>query len=107
MSGVFLDDPTDIPIEVADYLAEQLGIEDAAVLKTYGERENTRLDHVRELRRRLEYREFAEVDPEVRPQPGSLAAHGSSGGRAGSVRLRSRGRRTRYGQARPTAARRR
>lgn len=48
--GVFLDDPADVPAEVVDYLAEQLGIEDASVLKAYGERENTRLDHVRELR---------------------------------------------------------
>ncbi|MFH8597883.1 DUF4158 domain-containing protein [Streptomyces rimosus] len=104
---MFMDDPTDIPVEVADYLAEQLGIEDAAVLKTCGERENTLLDHVRELRRLLEYREFAEVEPEVRAQPGSLAVHGSSGGRAGSVRLRSRGRRTRYGRVGPAVARRR
>ncbi|XXZ47486.1 DUF4158 domain-containing protein (plasmid) [Streptomyces cavourensis] len=51
--GVLLDDPTDVPVEVADYLAEQLEIEDASVLKAYGERENTRLDHVRELRRLL------------------------------------------------------
>nr|WP_308346786.1 DUF4158 domain-containing protein [Streptomyces sp. ISL-66] len=43
-------------MEVA-HLAEQLDIEDASVLKAYGERENTRLDHVRELRRLLEYRD--------------------------------------------------
>ncbi|WP_327259728.1 Tn3 family transposase [Streptomyces sp. NBC_01240] len=64
--GVFLDDPTDVPAEVADYLAEQLGIADASVLKTYGDRENTRLDHVRELRRILEYTEFADVEAELR-----------------------------------------
>jgi hypothetical protein len=64
--GVFLDDPADIPAEVADYLAEQLGIADASVLKAYGERENTRLDHVRELRRALEYTEFAEAEAELR-----------------------------------------
>ncbi len=64
--GVFLDAPTDVPVEVADYLAEQLGIEDSSVLAAYGERENTRLDHVRELRRLLEYREFAEAEPELR-----------------------------------------
>lgn len=52
--GVFPDDPTDVPAEVAEYLAEQLGIADASVLKTYGDRENTRLDHVRELRWVLE-----------------------------------------------------
>lgn len=64
--GVFLDDPTDVPAEVADYLAEQLGIADASVSKTYADRENTRLDHVRELRRILEYTEFAETEAELR-----------------------------------------
>ncbi|MEV0977867.1 hypothetical protein [Streptomyces sp. NPDC049915] len=37
---VFLDAPTDGPAEAADCLAEQLGIADASVLKTYGSREN-------------------------------------------------------------------
>ncbi|EST31538.1 Tn3 family transposase [Streptomyces niveus] len=64
--GVFLDDPTDVPPEVVDYLAEQLSIGDASALKAYGERENTRLDHVRELRRVLEYTEFAEAEAELR-----------------------------------------
>lgn len=64
--GVFLDDPVDVPTVVVDYLAEQLGIDDASVLKAYGERENTRLEHVRELRRVLDYREFAEVEDELR-----------------------------------------
>ncbi|AOP47929.1 Tn3 family transposase [Streptomyces lydicus] len=64
--GVFLDDPMDVPAEVVDYLAEQLGVADASALKAYGERENTRLDHVRELRRVLEYTEFAEVEAELR-----------------------------------------
>ncbi|GEB48648.1 MULTISPECIES: Tn3 family transposase [Streptomyces] len=64
--GVFPDDPADVPAEVADYLAEQLGIADASVLKAYGERENTRLAHVRELRRGLEYTEFAEREAELR-----------------------------------------
>ncbi len=64
--GVFLDDPTDVPAEVVDYLAEQLGIADASALKAYGERENTRLAHVRELRKVLEYTEFAEAEAELR-----------------------------------------
>ena len=64
--GVFLDDPTDVPPEVVDYLAEQLGIADASALKAYGERENTRLAHVRELRKVLEYTEFAEAEAELR-----------------------------------------
>ncbi|MEU4359422.1 Tn3 family transposase [Streptomyces virginiae] len=64
--GGFLDDPADVPPEVVEYLAEQLGIGDPSVLKEYGERENTRLEHVRELRRVLEYREFAEAEGELR-----------------------------------------
>ncbi|MFF8653793.1 Tn3 family transposase [Streptomyces huasconensis] len=64
--GVFLDDPADMPVEVVKYLAEQLDIGDPSVLKAYGERENTRLEHVRELRRVLEYREFAEAEGELR-----------------------------------------
>jgi hypothetical protein len=64
--GVFLGDPTDVPAAVVDYLAEQLGVADASALKAYGERENTRLDHVRELRRVLEYTEFAESEAELR-----------------------------------------
>ncbi|MYR40425.1 DUF4158 domain-containing protein, partial [Streptomyces sp. SID4944] len=64
--GVFLDDPADVPVEVVEYLAEQLDIGDPSVLKAYGERENTRLEHVRELRRVLEYREFAEAEGELR-----------------------------------------
>ena len=64
--GVFLDDPVDVPAEVVDYLAEQLHIADASVLKAYGERENTRLAHVRELRQVLEYREFAGAEAELR-----------------------------------------
>lgn len=64
--GGFVDDPVDVPAGVADYLAEQLGIPDASVLKTYGERENTRLDHVRELREAFGYREFAGAEAELR-----------------------------------------
>jgi hypothetical protein len=64
--GMFLDDPDDVPVEVVDYLADQPAIADSSVLKAYGERENTRLDHVRERRRLLEYREFAEAEAELR-----------------------------------------
>ncbi len=64
--GVFLDDPTDVPAEVADYLAEQLDVADPSVLKAYGERENTRLEHVRELRRVLEYKDFSEAEAVLR-----------------------------------------
>ncbi|GAB2804601.1 Tn3-like element Tn3 family transposase [Streptomyces chlorus] len=63
---MFFDDPTDVPAEVVDYLAEQLDIGEVSVLKAYGERENTRLEHVRGLRRVLEYKEFAETEADLR-----------------------------------------
>ncbi len=103
---VFLDEPTDIPVEVADYLAEQLGIEDASVLKAYGERENTRLDHVRELRRRPECRSSPRLSPRCGHSPDHwpcMAARAAGQDRSAS----SRGRRTRYGRVGPAAARRR
>ncbi|GAB3109111.1 hypothetical protein GCM10027160_08020 [Streptomyces calidiresistens] len=64
--GVFPDDPADVPPEVVVHPAEQPDIGDPSVLEAYGERENTRLEHVRELRRVPEYREFAESEGELR-----------------------------------------
>jgi len=44
---MFLADPLDVPAELVDYLAEQLGIKDASCVKQYTEREKTnRLHHV-------------------------------------------------------------
>ncbi|GGV00544.1 hypothetical protein GCM10010211_79780 [Streptomyces albospinus] len=64
--GVFPEDAAGVPVEVVDYLAGQLGIVDSTVLEAYGEREKTRFEHMWELRRLLEYREFAEVEAELR-----------------------------------------
>jgi hypothetical protein len=36
--GMFLADPLDVPVELVDYLAEQLGIEDPSCVKQYTER---------------------------------------------------------------------
>jgi hypothetical protein len=63
---MFLDDATDVPAEAVDHLVEQLDVADASVLKAYGERENTGLEHVRELRRVLEYKESAEAEAGLR-----------------------------------------
>lgn len=57
-----LDDLTGAPAEVVDDLAEQLDVADASVLKAYGEPENTRLVHVRELRRGGGYTDFAQAE---------------------------------------------
>ncbi|WTC61698.1 DUF4158 domain-containing protein [Streptomyces anulatus] len=57
--GRFLaDDPLDVPWPVVDYLAEQLGIEDASCVKRYTERKPTAYEHSWEIRRRYEYREY-------------------------------------------------
>jgi hypothetical protein len=51
--GTFLADPTDVPVEVLDYVAAQLGIADPSCppcLTAYREREMTRLAHAREIR---------------------------------------------------------
>lgn len=50
---------------VFEVTASPLGIGYASVLKAYGERENTRLEHVRELREVLEYQEFAQAEAEL------------------------------------------
>lgn len=39
-----------MPVELVAYLAEQLEIADPSGVKSYGDREMTRLDHAREIR---------------------------------------------------------
>ncbi|TDD40919.1 DUF4158 domain-containing protein [Saccharopolyspora elongata] len=39
--GAFLDDPLEVPVELVDYLTEQLGIADASCVKSYGKREQS------------------------------------------------------------------
>nr|WSU78882.1 DUF4158 domain-containing protein [Streptomyces anulatus] len=56
--GRFLEDPLDVPWEVVDYLAGQLGIEDASCVKRYTERKPTACEHSWETRRRYEYGEY-------------------------------------------------
>ncbi len=60
--GVFLDDPLDVPVELVDYLVEQLDIADASCVKSYGERAMTRLEHQWEIRRAERWRECSEGD---------------------------------------------
>lgn len=59
-TGRFLDDPLDgVPVELVGYLAEQLGVADPSCVKSYGDREMTRLDHAREIREADGWHEFA------------------------------------------------
>ncbi|MFD4190516.1 Tn3 family transposase [Amycolatopsis thermoflava] len=64
-AGAFLDDPLDVPVELVDYLAEQIGIDDVSCVKSYGEREKTRFEHVWELRQTGGWREFSIVEGEI------------------------------------------
>nr|WP_235883850.1 DUF4158 domain-containing protein [Saccharopolyspora elongata] len=54
-----------MPVELVAYLAEQLGIADASCVKSYGEREKTRFEHVWELRQVGGWREFSAVEDEL------------------------------------------
>jgi hypothetical protein len=57
--GRFLgDDPLAVPWEVIDYLAKQLDIEDASVVKSYPERRMTPYQHAQEIRERFGYRDY-------------------------------------------------
>jgi Domain of unknown function (DUF4158) len=62
--GRFLPDPLDVPAEVLDYLAAQLEIADASVVKAYTERRQTPFDHQEEIRKAYGLREFPEVEDE-------------------------------------------
>lgn len=65
-AGRFLDDPLEgVPAELVDYLAEQLGIADPSCVKSYGEREMTRLDHAKEIRKADDWKDFSEVETEL------------------------------------------
>lgn len=49
--GCFLADPLEVPNEVLDIFAVQLGIEDPSCVKRYTERDKTRLEHTWEIAR--------------------------------------------------------
>ena len=60
--GTFLEDPLDVPGEVLDFVAAQLGVVDASRVKRYTERTKTRFDHQWEIRQARGLREFVEVE---------------------------------------------
>ncbi|MFF3442316.1 DUF4158 domain-containing protein [Streptosporangium sp. NPDC002721] len=62
--GTFLEGPLDVPVEVLDFVAEQLDIADPSQVKRYTERIKTRFDHQWEIRRVRGWKEFAEVEVE-------------------------------------------
>ncbi|WP_327118915.1 Tn3 family transposase [Nocardia sp. NBC_01730] len=63
--GMFLADPLDVPAEVVAYVAEQLDIADPACVKSYADREKTKLEHAWEIQREYSLVAFAEVEAEL------------------------------------------
>ncbi|WP_157171108.1 DUF4158 domain-containing protein [Nocardia araoensis] len=50
--GMFLPDQLEVPANMVDYLAGQLGIDDLSCVKAYLDRKQTRYDHQDEIIRR-------------------------------------------------------
>lgn len=63
--GMFLPGPLDVPPELVDYLAEQLGIDDPSCVKRYTDREKTKLEHAWEIQREYGLTPFSDVEPEL------------------------------------------
>ncbi|WP_327581791.1 DUF4158 domain-containing protein [Nonomuraea sp. NBC_00507] len=62
--GRFLPDPLEVPAEVIDYLADQLGVADVSPIKQYTERRQTQFDHQDEIKKAYGLREFSAVEAE-------------------------------------------
>ena len=63
--GTFLEDPLDVPGEVLDFVAGQLGIANPAVVKRYTERAKTKSDHQQAIRWKYGLRDFADAEAEL------------------------------------------
>jgi Domain of unknown function (DUF4158) len=58
--GRFLADPVEVPWSLVEFLAEQLDIGDASVVKSYGRRLPTQHEHAREIAERYGYQDFGD-----------------------------------------------
>ena len=63
--GTFLEDPLDVPGEVLDFVAGQLGIANPAVVKRYTERAKTKSDHQQAIRWKYGLRDLADAEAEL------------------------------------------
>jgi hypothetical protein len=61
-----LSAPAEVPPGVAEFVADQLGIDDPSCLKLYPERLPTQHEHAREIRRLLGVRDFEDGDLALR-----------------------------------------
>lgn len=63
--GTFLADPLDVPVEVLDFVAEQVDVADASAVKRYLERRTTRFEHQAEIAAVYGYRDFADAEQDL------------------------------------------
>jgi hypothetical protein len=63
--GAFLPDLLDVPTVVLDFVAEQVRVVDASVVKGYLERRSTRFEYQAEIAAAYGYREFIDVRQEL------------------------------------------
>ncbi|WP_227999729.1 Tn3 family transposase [Nocardia australiensis] len=63
--GMFPPDPLEVPAELVEYLAAQLDIADPACVKSYTDRDKTKLEHAWEIQREYDLVPFAEVEAEL------------------------------------------
>ncbi|MEV0196790.1 DUF4158 domain-containing protein [Nonomuraea sp. NPDC050691] len=70
--GCFLADPLEVPNEVLNVVAAQLGIEDPSCVKRYTERDKTRLEHTWEIAKAFGLKDFASAETEL---AGKVRAH--------------------------------
>ena len=63
--GTFLAYPTDVPTEVVDYVAGQVGAADASCLKGYLGQRATRFEHTAEIAAAYGYRDFGDAEAEL------------------------------------------
>ncbi|MGH9156718.1 MAG: DUF4158 domain-containing protein, partial [Acidimicrobiales bacterium] len=63
--GAFLTDPTAVPTEALEYVADQLGVADPSCVKRYMSRRTTRFEHAEEIRRELGVVDFADAESEL------------------------------------------
>jgi len=63
--GMFLPDPLDVPVDLVEYLAKQLSIDDASCVKSYVDRRMTRFEHANEIQQEYGLVSFADVEAEL------------------------------------------
>ncbi|MDX3538148.1 DUF4158 domain-containing protein [Streptomyces sp. MB09-01] len=82
MLGTFLSAPAEVPSGVAEFIAEELGIDDPSCLKLYPERLPTQHEDAREIGKLLGVRDFEDGDLALHGRYPIVRSHGDGSLRA-------------------------